>query len=82
MKIKVAIVSATFVLCMLGNAQAQWAYYNNDCPRLSVEASAVLLDRQGDDNHIPLVFNDQTLAPLLTSTQATDLNTAQGSKCR
>jgi hypothetical protein len=63
---------------MLSRSQAQWAYYNNDSSRFSIDASVILLDREGDDNNVALIQNDLTLAPLLTSGQATDLNTTAG----
>lgn len=80
MKIKVAAFTATILCMVLGRTQAQWDQLNNDCPRFSVEASAVLLTRAGDDNYIPLVTNDVTLAPVFDSHQASSLGSTPAAK--
>lgn len=76
MKIKVAALTATILCLVLGRIEAQWDQFNNNCPRFSIEASTAILTRAGDDNRIPLVSNELTLAPVFDSYQATSLGSA------
>ena len=72
-KIQVAALTATILCLVLGRIDAQWDQFSNDCPRFTIEASTALLTRAGDDNNIPLVSNELTLAPVFDSYQATSL---------
>ena len=78
MRIFVALSTAALLLWAAGSTQAQWDLYNNDSPRWKMETSILALDRQGDDNGIPLITDSLTLGTLFNSGQATDLNTAAG----
>ena len=72
-RIQVAAFTATIVMLLASPSRAQWDTFSNDCPRISIEASTALLTRAGDENRIPLVTNEVTLAPVFDSHQALSL---------
>lgn len=66
-----------------GTAYGQWPDTTGSyCGRWWMEAQGNILDRPGGSLGLPLITNEVTLEPLLTSDQITDLNTSAGAAVR